>query len=319
MNRALIADIGGTNARFGIVDQDGIHDVHYLDCRKYGSLIDAAQAYLQQTGQTQPVDLGVFAVAAPVQDETITFTSIPTWKTTRAEVQSSLGLGKFELMNDFEAVALSVPAIDESLLIKVGDAPPTPERAKAVIGPGTGLGVASLIWSGNRYIAQAGEGGHVTMPAVNEREFEIFQQLRVKYHHISAERVVSGKGLENLYNAIRALDKKYELPDLTAPEISQKAMKRECDTCFEALDMMVAFLGRVTGNLALTLNTRGGVYVAGGITPKISNFILNSRFLEEFEAKGRMTDFMKKIPVYLINHDAIAMKGLEYHARLQLS
>lgn len=315
---ALIADIGGTNARFGIVDRSGLHDLLYLECRNYTGPAEAAEEYLKQIGTRQRPEIGIFAIAGPAEEDLIRFTSVP-WAFRKSKLREEIGLEKLEVMNDFQAVAMAIPDISPELLHKIGgDGEPQEHRAKGVIGPGTGLGVASLFWTGNRYLAQPGEGGHATMAAVTEREFALFQQLRVKYHHISAERVCSGKGLENLYNAIRALDGKHDRPDLFAPDISSKAIGGECEICGEALDLMLGFLGRATGNLALTLNALGGVYVAGGIPTKLGDYFFRSRFLEEFQSKGRLKDYMKKIPVYLIKHDAIGLLGLEKQARMAL-
>lgn len=318
MTVALIADIGGTNVRFGLVDKNGLRDLKYLECSKFVGPAEAAAHYLASLPNQEKPLTAVFAVAGPVMSDLINFTNIP-WAFRTSQVQQELGLKKLEVMNDFKAVALAIPGIDAKLLQKVGgDTDPMEHAPKGVIGPGTGLGVAFLSWQGDRYRAQPGEGGHVTMPPVNKREFEIFSQLHVKYHHISAERVCSGKGLENLYNAIKVLDKKFDLPDYDAPEISRKAISGECLVCKEALDLMLAFLGRVAGNLALTLNAQGGIYIAGGIPTKLGDYFFQSRFLEEFHAKGRMSDLMKSIPVYLIKHDAIGLLGLEQRAKLEL-
>ncbi len=314
---ALIADIGGTNARFGIVDKDGLHDVVYLQCNKFAGPVEAAQEYLKQISAHRRPDCGVFAVAGPITGDLVNFSSSP-WSFKSSNVKADLGFQNFEVMNDFEAVARAVPDISPELLQPVTDAKPIQFKPKSVIGPGTGLGMASLFWSGNRYIAAPGEGGHRTMSAVCQRELDIFQQLRVKYHHISAERVCSGKGLENLYNAIRALDRKFHLPDLEAPEISKNAMNNSCEVCKESLDLMLAFLGRVTGDLALTMMSQGGVYIAGGIPTKLGDYFFQSRFLEEFLHKGRMSELMKSIPVYIVKHDAVGLLALEQHAKLQL-
>lgn len=316
-NTALIADIGGTNARFGIVDAHGTHDLMYLACQDYTGPAEAAEAYFQKVGITKRPQTGVMAVAGPVEDDLINFTNIQ-WTFRQSRLMQDLKLSSLEVMNDFKAVALAVPGIAPRLLQKIGGGDIIPERSMGVIGPGTGLGVASLIWNGHGYTAQPGEGGHVTMPPINEREYAIFQQLRVKYHHISAERVCSGKGLENLYNAIRVLDNKMDKPDRTAPEISEHAMKGTCEICKESLDLMLGFLGRVSGNLALTLYAQGGVYLAGGIPTKLGDYFNRSSFLEEFQSKGRQKDLMKKIPVYMINHDAIGLLGLEQQAQRAL-
>lgn len=314
---ALIADIGGTNARFGIVDQDGLHDLVYLPCQDYTGPAEAAQSYFEKIGLKQKPQAGVIAVAGPVENDLVNFTNIP-WVFRQTQLQQDLNLSSLAVMNDFKAVALAVPDIAPVLLQHIGGKESIPARAKGVIGPGTGLGVASLIWDGSQYIAQAGEGGHVTMAPVNDREYEIFQQLRVKYHHISAERVCSGKGLENLYNAIRVLDHKLDKPDMAAPEISAQAISGSCEICQEALDLMLGFLGRVSGNLALTLYAQGGIYIAGGIPSKLGDYFTRSRFLEEFQSKGRQSGLMKHIPVYVINHDAIGLLGLEQQAKIAL-
>lgn len=314
---ALIADIGGTNARFGIVDQDGTHDLVYLSCQDYTGPAEAAQAYFEKIGLKEKPQAGVMAVAGPVENDLINFTNIP-WVFRQTQLQQDLNLSSLAVMNDFKAVALAVPDISPGLLQHIGGAENIPARAKGVIGPGTGLGVASLIWDGSQYIAQAGEGGHVTMAAVNDREYAIFRQLRGKYHHISAERVCSGKGLENLYNAIRVLDHKLDKPDRAAPEISTQAISGSCEICQEALDLMLGFLGRVSGNLALTLYAQGGIYIAGGIPRKLGDYFSRSRFLEEFQSKGRQSELMKRIPVYMINHDAIGLLGLEQQAKIAL-
>lgn len=318
MTVALIADIGGTNVRFGLVDKNGLRDLQYLECSKFVGPSEAAKFYLDSLSLKEQPEIGVFAVAGPVMGDLINFTNIP-WAFRVSAVQKELNLKRFEVMNDFKAVALAIPGIDPKFLHKVGGSGEPMEHApKGVIGPGTGLGVAFLSWEGERYRAQPGEGGHVTMAPVNDREFNIFRQLHVKYHHISAERVCSGKGLENLYNAIKVLDGKYELPDYSAPEISEKAINNDCEVCEEALDMMLSFLGRVSGNLALTLNAQGGIYIAGGIPTKLGNYFFESQFLDQFQAKGRMSELMKQIPVYLIKHDAIGLLGLEQRALSQL-
>lgn len=314
VEKALIADIGGTNARFGIVDSQGVRDLVYLECRNYTGPVEAAEAYMEQIGIKNRPAVGVFAVAGPVVGDLVNFPNSP-WNFRISGVRSDMGMRTLDVMNDFKAVALAIPDISPTLLHKMGGPEPEAGWAKGALGPGTGLGVASLMWNGTDYLANPGEGGHVTMPATTDREFDIFHRLRVKYHHISAERVCSGKGLENLYNAIRVLDHKFDLPDLEAPEISQKAMTGSCDVCKESLDLMLAFLGRIAGNLALTLNARGGIYIAGGIPTKLGDYFHQSRFMEEFLAKGRMLELMEGIPVYMIKHDAIGLLGLESHAR----
>lgn len=311
---ALIADIGGTHARFGIVDHRGTHDLLYLACADYADPAEAVEDYFHKIGLTARPQIGVIAVAGAVQDDLINFTNLQ-WSFRQSQLRHDLRLQTLAVMNDFKAVALAVPGIAPNLIEKIGGGTPATHGAIGIIGPGTGLGVASLIWDGARYIAQPGEGGHVTMPPTSDREYAIFQQLRVKYHHISAERVCSGKGLENLYNAIRVLDCRLDAPDLSAPEISTRASNGTCDISRECLDLMLRFLGRISGNLALTLGAQGGIYIAGGIPTKLGARFNKPEFMEEFQAKGRQRTYMESIPVFMIHHDAIGLLGLERHAQ----
>jgi glucokinase len=214
-------------------------------------------------------------------------------------------------MNDFKAIALAIPHLKPEHLRQTGGVQnPQPEAPIGIIGPGTGLGVASLIWCGEAYAPVPGEGGHVTMAAKTRREFAVFETLYEKYHHISAERVCSGKGLVNIYNALRTLEQREDLPDLTPEQISAAAVRKSCPICAEALDLMIGFLGRVAGDLALTLGAGGGIYLAGGICTQLGEFFFTSRFREEFEAKGRFDALLKKIPTYLILHPFTAFIGL---------
>jgi glucokinase len=316
-NTALIVDIGGTNARFALVDGDKTTDILFLECRHYAGLEEAILDYYARAKITTRPKVGILAVAGPVGGDVVTLTNL-SWTFRISKIQETLGFQHFRVINDFEAIALSIPALTDDHLVKIGGGDVDPVAPKAIIGPGTGLGVASLVWTGSRYAALPGEGGHVTMPAVNEREFAIFQQLHVKYTHISAERVCSGKGLENLYNAIRVLDGRLDAPDLEAPQIGDCAVTGKCPICVEALDLMLAFLGRVSGNLGLTLKATGGIYIAGGIPGKLGDYFFKSRFLEELHAKGRMSDLAKQMPVFLVTHDAPALVGLAHEARFML-
>ncbi len=312
---ALIADIGGTNARFAIVDKSGVQNLKYLQCNDFDSLTAAAKSYLSEAN-IKP-DIGIFAVAGPVNGDLINITALP-WTFSISAVQKDLNLQSLEVMNDFQAVALAIPDIAPNLIQKICGGEPVARQSKGIIGPGTGLGVASLFWGETRYMAQPGEGGHVTMSFTNLREMAIAKELLSKYHHISAERVCSGKGLINLYQAICSLDGKDAIADITPEDISRRAIDNTCPVCKEALDLMLAFLGRIAGNLALTLGARGGIYIAGGIPTKLGDYFFNSRFVEEFQSKGRMSPFVIDVPVYLIKHDALGLLGLEQEARFTL-
>jgi glucokinase len=306
----LIADIGATNARFALADENGFYEQKVLPCEGYPSIVEAAETYLEGLKGKRPSN-AAFAIAGPVSGDWFEMTN-HLWHFSISETQKALGLDGFVLMNDFKAIALGIPHITGDDKKQVGgDQKANPHGTIGVIGPGTGLGVASLFWDGQQYRANPGEGGHITMAAKTQREFDLFRTLRYKYRHVSAERVCSGKGLVNIYNAIKILDGHEELPDRTPEQIAECAINKTCPACEEALDKMIAFLGMVAGDLAMTLGAHGGVYIAGGIPAKLGEYFFNSRFRSEFEAKGRYEDYLKPIPTWLITHPFIAFVGLQ--------
>ncbi len=307
--KGLIADIGATNARFALADSKGFYAEKILTCADFPNLDDAVRAYLAGAGET--VAHASIAMAGPVNGDWFEMTNNP-WKFSVTDVRSKVGLNKLHLLNDFEAVALAIPHIKPEHLVKIGGGEAEANKTIGIVGPGTGLGVAGLFWDGKEYRPNPCEGGHVTMPARTQREFDIFRTLHDKYTHVSAERVCSGKGLQNIYNAIRIIDGRDDIPaDLDPAEISRKALDQSCTVCVEVLDKMMGFLGTIAGNLAVTLGAKSGIYIAGGIPEKLGDVFINSRFRAEFENKGRMSDYLKTIPTYLITHPMIAFVGLQ--------
>jgi glucokinase len=194
-------------------------------------------------------------------------------------------------------------------LAKLGAGVADKAAPMAVLGPGTGLGVACLIRRGDELVVLASEGGHATLATTCDREEQITQHLRQRFGHASAERAVSGPGLENIYTAIGALDNTASVLQ-NATQITRSALRGECRMAIEALNIFCAFLGSFAGNVALTFDARGGVYLAGGISPRIVDFIGRSEFRERFEAKGRFREYLKAIPVNLITHPAATFVGL---------
>lgn len=306
----LIADIGGTNARFALADAQGYHDEVVLKIEDYQGPAEAVEAYLAKIQPPRRPIRAAIAIAGPVLSDRFEAVNIP-WKFSVSQIGAALGFEQFQFFNDFQAIAMGVPHLKPSDLRQIGEGAAQPHAPIGVIGPGTGLGVATLVWNGDRYIAIPGEGGHVTMPATTQREFDIFRTLHYKYRHVSAERVCSGKGLVNIYNAIRILDGRGDdLPDRTAEEISTLAIEKKCEVCEECLDLMIGFLGHRAGNLALTLGTFGGIYIAGGIIKKLGEYFYTSRFRKEFLAKGRMRDYLSPMPTFVVQHPYPAFAGL---------
>lgn len=295
----LLADVGGTNARFALQAPHGKPDsVRKVRTDDFKSLEEAIRDYLTRAG-VRP-ERAAIAVASPVTDDKIEMTNHP-WSFSVAALRDALGVTELRVVNDFEAVAMSLPRLDVAELHQVGGGAATPDAPLAVIGPGTGLGVAALVqgW------AVPTEGGHVTMPACDEREAEMLARIRARLGHVSAERVLSGMGLQNLYRALGP-----DMEPLEPDEISARALDGSDARAAAALEMFCAMLGTVAGNLALTLGARGGVYIAGGIVRRFAEFFARSAFRERFEDKGRFREYLAPIPVWIIGTENPALIGL---------
>lgn len=305
----LIADIGGTNARFSLVfpGSSEPRNTLVLACDDYKGLAEAATAYLEQAAPPVRPDRGAFAVASPVLGDRVEMTNRD-WTFSIAELRDRLHLERLEVVNDFIAVALSIPLLDDGHKVAVGGGGPAFGAPIAVLGPGTGLGVAALFSTDTGWHPIPTEGGHATMPAANEREARILDWLRGRYGHVSAERLLSGPGMINLYEALTALEGKP--PTALSPhELTDRAQAGE-PLAGEALTMFFAMLGTVAGNLALTLGARGGVLIAGGIVPHLLAPFLASDFRRRFEDKGRFRPYLEAIPVHVITHPYPAFVGL---------
>jgi glucokinase len=308
----LIADIGGTNLRFALIENGRIVREASFGWPQPPSISAAARQFLDGT----TVTAAAFAVAAPITGGDILFMpNVATgdghgWSFSLKQLKTELGVSRLEVVNDFTAIALAIPHLAETDRVQIGDeGRAAPHAPIGVMGAGTGLGVSALVWTGSTYTALAAEGGHVTMPAISDRESDVLALLRKKFTHVSAERLCSGQGLVNLYESLQLLDRRE--PERRSPaEISTLALSRSDPACVEAVEMFCAMLGTVAGNLALTLGARGGVYIAGGIVPKILPLFRHSRFRKRFTEKGRYHDYQAAIPTFVVTHDNPAYLGL---------
>lgn len=307
---ALIADIGGTHVRFALVSPgQPPAETMVMRCADYAGPAEAARAYLGAVAPAALPRRAAFAVASPVLGDKVDLTN-SAWSFSIEGVRAAMGLERFDVVNDFTAVALSVRHMGEGDLMKLGGGPAAAGAPIAVLGPGTGLGVSGLVASpSGEWVALAAEGGHATMPAFDDREAAILSHLRKRFEHVSVERVLSGPGLVNLYEAVAAVNGRpaaYTTPDA----ISQRALDGSCPVCNEALQTFFAMLGTVAGNLALTLGARGGVFIAGGILPRMKEALAASSFRRHFEAKGRFQSYLSPIPAWLVVHPQPAFVGL---------
>ncbi len=303
----LLGDIGGTNARLALGTGSSLGPITNFEVARFRRFADVIDLFLRDPRIGCQLSRALIAIAAPVNGERSTLTNAR-WVIDTAELRSLFGL-QSRLLNDFEAVAHSLPLLGSADSTMIGGGAGERTLPMVVLGPGTGLGVACLVPRSDQAVVIQSEGGHATLAGTCEREDQIIQQLRRRFGHASTERAVSGPGLENIYQAIGALDKvATPLPDAT--QITSSALNGECTIAIEALNIFCGFLGSFAGNVALTFGARGGVYIAGGISPRIVDFLYRSQFRARFEAKGRFREYLKAIPVRVVTHPAATFIGL---------
>ena len=313
----LVGDVGGTNARFAIYDGRSQSTQGHLRLRstlaaaEHAQFADAVRAYLAGAG----IDAGTlcgasFAVACPLGEGEVRFTNSP-WRFMRDALQRQLGLPQLVLVNDFEALALSVPAMTPDGLHALREGAPSDEHPKLVLGPGTGLGVAGLvpvkIAEHTLWRPVPGEGGHVAFAPVDDFEVELLLHLRSRYPRVSVERIVCGDGLVALHAFLLQRARAAAGP-LTAAAITRDALAGE-PLAREAVMRFLAVLGSFAGDCALLYAARGGVHFGGGILPRLRPLLMASPLIERFDAKGRMAHWIARIPLQLIVDDAAALRG----------
>jgi glucokinase len=305
----LVGDIGGTNARFALVRGSGQPLAHALTLPTAGfaDLAAALQAYAQQVDVRLPAHACI-AIANPIDGDVLRMTNTA-WVFSIEDTRQRLGLQTLRMLNDWEAMALAAPTFAAHELLQLGGGTPVADAPRGLLGAGTGLGVSSLVRArSGEWVPVAGEGGHVTLSPGNVREADILRVLWQRWSHVSAERVISGMGLENLYTALAELSGQ-SLQPLSAAEITQRALVARDALCLEAVETMCVWLGRVAGNLALTLGARGGIYIGGGVMGHLRAHLPKSGFRAAFEDKGRFADFMRRIPTWLIEAEQAALRG----------
>ncbi|WP_433256464.1 glucokinase [Streptosporangium sp. CA-135522] len=298
----LVADIGGTNARFGLVMEPGGQPeaVAVLAGADHDGLPEAVAAYLaEHAGGVQP-GAACIAIAGPVEGDRYRLTNAGWSGSVR-----DLGIPNAELLNDFEALAASLPHLSGGDLVSLGG--PEPSRGvKAVLGPGTGLGVGGLVPAGRGWVPIPGEGGHVTMPVLDERDHAIVQALRADgLQHVVAEHLLSGPGLTRLHRGL-ALVRGVDAPRLSASDI---VARLDDSLCAETVEVFCGMLGTFAGNVALTLGARGGVYLGGGVLPRIVERVRASDFRRRFEATPTLNDYLSAITTALIVAPQPALVG----------
>ena len=305
---SLIADIGGTNARFALVEEGSIspQQERTLACANYRTLVDAILAYLEDVSQAMP-ETASLAIATPVLKDRIVMTN-HVWDLSVEETRKTLALKSLKVLNDYTALALALQYLGDDDYHKVGRGAAVDKQTMAVLGPGTGLGVSGAICAGDYWLPLQSEGGHIAYGPLNQRETEVIDVIRKYHNFVSAESLVSGPGLVLLYESIAKCDGVEH--ELLAPEqITNKALNGTDASAAEAVAMFCGILGSIAGNLALTLGARGGVFVGGGIVPKLGDYFDTSPFRTCFESKGRFSKYLSEIPTNVITSKYPALTG----------
>jgi glucokinase len=298
----LCGDIGGTNARLALVRDGAMGEVATLAVAEHRDLVSAVRTFL---GDHPDVDGALLAVAGPVTDGRCVLTNSG-WVVDAAELKPALRAEWVSVVNDFEAQAWALPVLGRGDLETLGGGPIRPGHPMAMIGPGTGLGMACLMPNGTVVVS---EGGHATLAAGEDREAAALAWLRRKFDHVSAERILSGDGMENLHAALAALDG-VEHTHRESVVITAAALDGSCPRSVDTVDRFCAILGALSGDLALVFGARGGVFVTGGIAPAILPALRRSPFRARFEAKGRFRDWLAPIATSVVTRPNAAFVGI---------
>jgi glucokinase len=311
----LVGDIGGTNARFALVGGPGQPPDHVRSLRvaDHAGPVAAVEAYLAALRQDGIADArpraAALALATPVDGDQVAMTN-SRWRFSRSAVREELDLDVLLVLNDFEALALSLPRLGPGQVRS--DGPRTPRgNVMAVLGPGTGLGVAGVVHTPAGWVAVPGEGGHATLAPMDDRESALLACVRHYVPHVSAERLLSGIGLPVLYRAVAQVDG-IHADVLRGDDIVARAIADADPLCTATLDSFCSLLGNFAGNVALTLGARAGMFIGGGIVPRLGERFFASRFRARFEAKGRFQAYLEQIPTYVITDTLAALGGTAY-------
>ncbi|WP_158264452.1 glucokinase [Nitratireductor sp. StC3] len=304
---SLVADIGGTKARIAIVEGQFQSEPQVLHCSEFGSLEDALRFAIGNAGVK--VDRACIGVAAPVMGDEVNITN-NNWTFSVSATKNRLGLDELLAVNDFAALASALPLLDEASLASIGGAQCRASMPQLIIGPGTGLGVATVLFGDtDAPVVLAGEGGYVTLPVHTDRELAVWQVLRSLFGRVSAERVLCGSGLVELYNALGVVDGVDGAQESSSYEIVKHGMADASSREREALDMFLSLLGDVAGNAALTLGARGGVFLNGDLLNELAPLLPGSALHSRFERKGRGRPFLADVGIFLITDRFAALKG----------
>lgn len=311
----LIGDIGGTNARFALL-VDAFAEPRSFPIVKtadFANIDEALQRSILDTTSVQPRS-AILALAGPIEGDEVPLTNCP-WVVRPRDMIGKLGFEDVVLVNDFEAQALAIASLSDTDREKIGGGAERPAASRAVLGPGTGLGVAGLVHARHAWFPVPGEGGHVDMGPRTERDYQIWPFLEPIEGRISAEQLLCGRGIMNIYRAVSAADG--DDPVLATPaDVTARALAQEDRAAIETIALFSTYLGRVAGDIAMIFMAKGGVYLAGGISQKILPALRGPEFRAAFEDKAPHTALLRSIPTYVVTHPVAALVGLAAFARM---
>ena len=297
MSQKFVADVGGTNIRVARVTETGVTDIKKYMCNDFASIDLAISQYFAEMPEYQFTE-GCIGIACPVLGDQVVMTN-HSWAFSQNALCSQLKLDSLFVINDFTAVAHSLPVLSDSQVVQIGDGTAKAGGNVAVFGPGTGLGVEHITMTSTGWQTLDGEGGHVDFSPVDETDVVVWRHLQKSFGRASAEEVMSGRGLHNIYTAL-AQDAGKEATFAEPAQITEAALAGNCDISAATLTQFCRIMGSFAGNLALNMATTGGIFIGGGIANRFPEFIQNSDFRARFEAKGQMKHYVKDIPTYLI-------------------
>jgi len=311
----LIADIGGTNIRIALADKSckaNYKEIETYRCAEFANLVDILALYIDTKQLNGLVINACLAIACPVDNDLISMTNLP-WQFSQTDLKAQLKLNSLTLINDYTAIAMAIPLLNDKQKVKIGSGEIVADKPISVCGPGTGLGVANLVpvtISGvSRWHCVSGEGGHIDFAPIGEQEISVLRYINTIKKRVSYEQLLSGYGIEQIYQALVNKDDDEQQPHLSAQEISKQGVDNTCPVCHQTLLIFCQTLGSFAGNLALTMNSQGGVYIAGGIVPRFVDFLKESKFRERFETKGRLSNITLQAPTYVITEQQPGLLG----------
>ena len=313
---SVVIDLGGTNIRFAVCNlrTGELSELKEFSCQEFIDFDSALMCYFARLkSEVKHVCIGI---ACPTDGDVIVMTNL-NWQFSKKTIQKKFKLTSLYVINDYTAISLAVPFLSAEEKAQVGGGKIKKDGVKVVFGPGTGLGVSHLIKFSEKWISLDGEGGHASFTALTHEQTHILFLLQAKFGHVSAERLLSGQGIMNIYLCLcNLLDKKPQFNE--SKFITAAALNGSCDIAQKTLNIFCQIMGGFAGNLALNLASTGGVYIAGGIVPRFIDFFLSSEFRKYFEDKGRFKTYLSSIPTFLITHNNPGLLGASVHLRQEI-